>query len=131
MQPYVQMVLNNLVEIINRPNTPKTLLENTGGRQVWLLPPPCFLEVGFLAGSVVKWSWERNREGIWKDLEGVLGGEARKLMLASREDPSWAELQALVAGRSYSPVARGTGLGAWCQRPPHVLSRGHSGLQVA
>uniref|UniRef100_A0A8B9P3Z6 Transportin-1 n=1 Tax=Apteryx owenii TaxID=8824 RepID=A0A8B9P3Z6_APTOW len=38
MQPYVQMVLNNLVEIINRPNTPKTLLENTGearGR-----PPP-------------------------------------------------------------------------------------------
>uniref|UniRef100_A0A8C3BLU3 Transportin-1 n=1 Tax=Cairina moschata TaxID=8855 RepID=A0A8C3BLU3_CAIMO len=29
MQPYVQMVLNNLVEIINRPNTPKTLLENT------------------------------------------------------------------------------------------------------
>lgn len=36
MQPYVQMVLNNLVEIINRPNTPKTLLENTGeGRQVY------------------------------------------------------------------------------------------------
>lgn len=33
MQPYVQMVLNNLVEIINRPNTPKTLLENTGGHQ--------------------------------------------------------------------------------------------------
>ncbi|KAI1229659.1 hypothetical protein IHE44_0010991 [Lamprotornis superbus] len=30
MQPYVPMVLNNLVEIINRPNTPKTLLENTG-----------------------------------------------------------------------------------------------------
>ncbi|MGH0181004.1 UNVERIFIED_CONTAM: hypothetical protein FKN15_005558 [Acipenser sinensis] len=30
MQPYVQLVLNNLVEIINRPNTPKTLLENTG-----------------------------------------------------------------------------------------------------
>ncbi|RMB90075.1 hypothetical protein DUI87_33530 [Hirundo rustica rustica] len=29
MQPYVPMVLNNLVEIINRPNTPKTLLENT------------------------------------------------------------------------------------------------------
>lgn len=24
------MVLNQLVEIINRPNTPKTLLENTG-----------------------------------------------------------------------------------------------------
>lgn len=30
MQPYVGMVLPNLVEIINRPNTPKTLLENTG-----------------------------------------------------------------------------------------------------
>ena len=30
MQPYVGMVLGNLVEIINRPNTPKTLLENTG-----------------------------------------------------------------------------------------------------
>ncbi|NWJ08035.1 TNPO2 protein, partial [Crypturellus undulatus] len=29
MQPYVPMVLSNLVEIINRPNTPKTLLENT------------------------------------------------------------------------------------------------------
>lgn len=35
MQPYVQMVLNNLVEIINRPNTPKTLLENTGEYQAW------------------------------------------------------------------------------------------------
>lgn len=30
MQPYVPMVLHQLVEIINRPNTPKTLLENTG-----------------------------------------------------------------------------------------------------
>uniref|UniRef100_A0A4W5KIF6 Uncharacterized protein n=1 Tax=Hucho hucho TaxID=62062 RepID=A0A4W5KIF6_9TELE len=30
MQPYVSLVLNQLVEIINRPNTPKTLLENTG-----------------------------------------------------------------------------------------------------
>lgn len=30
MQPYVAMVLHQLVEIINRPNTPKTLLENTG-----------------------------------------------------------------------------------------------------
>uniref|UniRef100_A0AAQ6A7B5 Transportin-1 n=1 Tax=Amphiprion ocellaris TaxID=80972 RepID=A0AAQ6A7B5_AMPOC len=29
MQPYVGMVLPHLVEIINRPNTPKTLLENT------------------------------------------------------------------------------------------------------
>uniref|UniRef100_A0A671LKG6 Transportin-1 n=1 Tax=Sinocyclocheilus anshuiensis TaxID=1608454 RepID=A0A671LKG6_9TELE len=30
MQPYVPVVLQQLVEIINRPNTPKTLLENTG-----------------------------------------------------------------------------------------------------
>lgn len=30
MQPYVGVVLPHLVEIINRPNTPKTLLENTG-----------------------------------------------------------------------------------------------------
>ncbi len=30
MQPYVSLVLPHLVEIINRPNTPKTLLENTG-----------------------------------------------------------------------------------------------------
>ena len=30
MQPYITMVITQLVEIINRPNTPKTLLENTG-----------------------------------------------------------------------------------------------------
>ena len=29
-KPYVPLVLNQLVSIINRPNTPKTLLENTG-----------------------------------------------------------------------------------------------------
>lgn len=34
MQPYIPMVLHQLVEIINRPNTPKTLLENTG--TMWL-----------------------------------------------------------------------------------------------
>lgn len=34
MQPYVGVVLPNLVEIINRPNTPKTLLENTGMPQL-------------------------------------------------------------------------------------------------
>lgn len=102
-----------------------------GARSGLLLPLAHLWEVGLLAGSVLKWSWERTREGIWKDLEGVLGGEARKIMLASRENPSWAELKVLVAGRSCSPVARGMGLGAWCQRPPHVLSRGHSGLQVA
>ncbi|MGH0170755.1 UNVERIFIED_CONTAM: hypothetical protein FKN15_060316 [Acipenser sinensis] len=33
MQPYIAMVLHQLVEIINRPNTPKTLLENTGTMQ--------------------------------------------------------------------------------------------------
>lgn len=30
MRPYVQLVLNQLIVIINRVNTPKTLLENTG-----------------------------------------------------------------------------------------------------
>lgn len=30
MKPYIPMVLTQLVTIINRPNTPKTLLENTG-----------------------------------------------------------------------------------------------------
>jgi hypothetical protein len=30
MTLYIPLVLNQLIEIINRPNTPKTLLENTG-----------------------------------------------------------------------------------------------------
>lgn len=30
MKPYVPLVLSRLIVIINRPNTPKTLLENTG-----------------------------------------------------------------------------------------------------
>uniref|UniRef100_A0A8C2FV41 Transportin 1 n=1 Tax=Cyprinus carpio TaxID=7962 RepID=A0A8C2FV41_CYPCA len=41
MQPYVPMVLQQLVEIINRPNTPKTLLENTAitiGRLGYVCP---------------------------------------------------------------------------------------------
>uniref|UniRef100_A0A8D3BSF6 Transportin 1 n=1 Tax=Scophthalmus maximus TaxID=52904 RepID=A0A8D3BSF6_SCOMX len=41
MQPYVAMVLHQLVEIINRPNTPKTLLENTAitiGRLGYVCP---------------------------------------------------------------------------------------------
>ncbi|XP_048105028.1 transportin-2-like [Alosa alosa] len=41
MQPYVPLVLNPLVEIINRPNTPKTLLENTAitiGRLGYVCP---------------------------------------------------------------------------------------------
>ncbi|KAG9264324.1 transportin-2 isoform X1 [Astyanax mexicanus] len=41
MELYVGLVLNNLVEIINRPNTPKTLLENTAitiGRLGYVCP---------------------------------------------------------------------------------------------
>ncbi|XP_043920372.1 transportin-1 [Protopterus annectens] len=41
MQPYITMVLHQLVEIINRPNTPKTLLENTAitiGRLGYVCP---------------------------------------------------------------------------------------------
>ncbi|KAI9523344.1 hypothetical protein NQZ68_028368 [Dissostichus eleginoides] len=41
MQPYMGVVLPNLVEIINRPNTPKTLLENTAitiGRLGYVCP---------------------------------------------------------------------------------------------
>ena len=38
MKDYVPHVLGPLIEIINRPNTPKTLLENTGNLSV------CFSE---------------------------------------------------------------------------------------
>uniref|UniRef100_A0A8I4A3M8 Transportin-1 n=1 Tax=Callithrix jacchus TaxID=9483 RepID=A0A8I4A3M8_CALJA len=41
MKPYIPMVLHQLVEIINRPNTPKTLLENTAitiGRLGYVCP---------------------------------------------------------------------------------------------
>ncbi|TRZ01377.1 hypothetical protein DNTS_034929 [Danionella cerebrum] len=41
MHPFVALVLNSLVEIINRPNTPKTLLENTAitiGRMGYVCP---------------------------------------------------------------------------------------------
>ncbi|KAM9237784.1 LOW QUALITY PROTEIN: transportin-1-like [Dugong dugon] len=41
MQPYIPMVLHQLTEIINRPNTPKTLLENTAitiGRLGYVCP---------------------------------------------------------------------------------------------
>ena len=37
MQPYVSLCLTQLIEIINRPNTPKTLLENTGASNIYLL----------------------------------------------------------------------------------------------
>ena len=36
--PFIGMVLTQLIEIINRPNTPKTLLENTGEQPTF--PPP-------------------------------------------------------------------------------------------
>ena len=42
MQPYVTLVISPLVDIINRPNTPKTLLENTAitiGRLGLVCPP--------------------------------------------------------------------------------------------
>lgn len=58
MQPYVQMVLNNLVEIINRPNTPKTLLENTGGHQVWAAAAPLLTSQRWASWLRVKWLWE-------------------------------------------------------------------------
>lgn len=35
-KPYIPLVLTQLIEIINRPNTPKTLLENTGWCQIFL-----------------------------------------------------------------------------------------------
>ena len=34
LMPFISVVLNHLIEIINRPNTPKTLLENTGENPV-------------------------------------------------------------------------------------------------
>lgn len=48
MQPYIAMVLHQLVEIINRPNTPKTLLENTGTTrwQCWPNLPACHTQGG-------------------------------------------------------------------------------------
>lgn len=54
MQPYVGVVLPHLVEIINRPNTPKTLLENTGTKRpapVPVLSPTDVMRLLFF----VKW----------------------------------------------------------------------------
>uniref|UniRef100_A0A672R6X0 Transportin-1 n=1 Tax=Sinocyclocheilus grahami TaxID=75366 RepID=A0A672R6X0_SINGR len=48
MQPFVALVLNNLVEIINRPNTPKTLLENTGKLSVQSVALICTITIGRL-----------------------------------------------------------------------------------
>lgn len=36
MHNYIPLFLTQLIAIINRPNTPKTLLENTGKRQLYL-----------------------------------------------------------------------------------------------
>ena len=44
MGPYIQYLLPPLIQIINRQNTPKTLLENTAitiGKQELLLIDPC------------------------------------------------------------------------------------------
>lgn len=38
MRPYVPMVLNQLIVIINYPSTPKTLMENTGGWRILSKP---------------------------------------------------------------------------------------------
>lgn len=35
-RPYIPMVLSELIVIINRPNTTKTLLENTGMFKVYI-----------------------------------------------------------------------------------------------
>lgn len=34
MHNYIPLFLNQLIAIINRPNTPKTLLENTGKKEI-------------------------------------------------------------------------------------------------
>lgn len=36
MHNYIPLFLNQLIAIINRPNTPKTLLENTGKKELFL-----------------------------------------------------------------------------------------------
>ena len=37
MHNYIPLFLNQLIAIINRPNTPKTLLENTGKKEIFSL----------------------------------------------------------------------------------------------
>lgn len=50
MRPYVPMVLNQLIVIINRVNTPKTLLENTGkGLHFILASIACYLNFNSIA----------------------------------------------------------------------------------
>lgn len=40
---YIPLILTQLIEIINRPDTPKTLLENTGELSIQALPVSSFL----------------------------------------------------------------------------------------
>ena len=47
MKPYVSLVLTQLIAIINRPNTPKTLLENTGLYDFANISVFCFLSAKF------------------------------------------------------------------------------------
>lgn len=57
MQPYVGMVLPHLVEIINRPNTPKTLLENTGTHTVTCTQHELKHLLFRMKGGQCWWSW--------------------------------------------------------------------------
>ena len=43
MKEFIPIVLGSLIEIINRPNTPKTLLENTGKDQLLYNFDFCFI----------------------------------------------------------------------------------------
>jgi len=45
MKPYVPLVLSQLIGIINRPNTPKTLLENTGLYDIGNVSELCAVKV--------------------------------------------------------------------------------------
>jgi hypothetical protein len=49
MHNYIPLFLNQLIAIINRPNTPKTLLENTGKKEILSL-------IEFVFESSKKWT---------------------------------------------------------------------------
>ena len=48
MKDYIEVVLIRLIEIINRPKTPKTLLENTGLLMLLPLPTNFLPFIGYL-----------------------------------------------------------------------------------
>ena len=61
MCPFSTLVLSPLIEIINKPNTPKTLLENTGMYVAESARRPlCFLHPGYTAilSSEYRCWWE-------------------------------------------------------------------------